>query len=184
MTAGPRPSEYLALKWTDLNIKAGTIVVARSLEWLQGGGCQFAETKRSRSRRTIKLQAHVLGALKKHKSAQEGVRVEAKDRWTDNGLIFTTRTGGPLDERNVAQQDFIRVLNAAKLPTAFRLYDLRHTAATLALTAGVQPKVVSEMLGHASAAFTLDVYSHLLPHMQDSAAAKVGKLLMGRQRKK
>ena len=107
-----------------------------------------------------------------------------RTRWTDNGLIFTTRTGGPLDERNVAQQDFIRVLNAAKLPTAFRLYDLRHTAATLALAAGVQPKVVSEMLGHASAAFTLDVYSHLLPHMQDSAAAKVGKLLMGRQRKK
>ena len=184
VTAGPRPSEYLALKWTDLNIKAGAIVVTRSLEWLQGGGWQFAETKRSRSRRTIKLQAHVLGALKKHKAAQEEARVEAKDRWTDNGLIFTTRTGGPLDERNVAQQDFIRVLNAAKLPTDFRLYDLRHTAATLALAAGVQPKVVSEMLGHASAAFTLDVYSHLLPHMQDSAAAKVGKLLMGRQRKK
>ena len=110
--------------------------------------------------------------------------MEAKDRWTDNGLIFTTRTGGPLDERNVAQQDFIRVLNAAKLPTDFRLYDLRHTAATLALAAGVPPKVVSEMLGHASAAFTLDVYSHVLPHMQDSAAAKVGKLLMGRQRKR
>jgi len=60
------------------------------------------------------------------------------------------------------------VLNAAKLPTDFRLYDLRHTAATLALSAGVPPKVVSEMLGHASAAFTLDVYSHVLPHMQDS----------------
>jgi integrase len=76
------------------------------------------------------------------------------------------------------------VLNAAKLPTNFRLYDLRHTAATLALAAGVPPKVVSEMLGHASAAFTLDVYSHVLSHMQDSAAEKVGKLLMGRQRKK
>jgi integrase len=63
------------------------------------------------------------------------------------------------------------VLTAAKLPTDFRLYDLRHMAATLALAAGVQPKVVSEMLGHASAALTLDVYSHLLPHMQGSAAA-------------
>ena len=56
VTAGPRPSEYLALKWTDLNMEAGTIVVTRSLEWLQGGGWQFAETKRPRSRRTIKLQ--------------------------------------------------------------------------------------------------------------------------------
>src|SRR5450432_4006751 len=133
-----------------------------------GGGWQFAETKRSRSRRTIKLQTHVLGALKKHKAAQEAARADANGRCTDNGLIFTTRTGGPLDERNVTQQDFIRVLNAAKLPTDFRLYDLRHTAATLALSAGVPPKVVSEMLGHASAAFTLDVYSHVLPHMQDS----------------
>jgi Phage integrase family len=69
-------------------------------------------------------------------------------------FLCRTRTGGPLDERNVAQQDFIRVLNAAKLPTDFRLYDLRHTAATLSLAAGIQPKVVSEMLGHASAAFT------------------------------
>jgi integrase len=60
-----------------------------------------------------------------------------------------------------------------------RLYDLRHTAATLALTVGVSPKVVSEQLGHTSAAFTLDVYSHVLPHMQDDAAAKVEAALIG-----
>ncbi len=90
---------------------------------------------------------------------------------------------GPLDERNVAQQEFVRVLKAAKLPTGFRLYDLRHTAATLALAVGVPPKVVSEMLGHASAAFILDVYSHVLPHMQDSAGAKVEALLKRRERR-
>ena len=111
-------------------------------------------------------------------------RVEMNGRWTDNGLIFTTRTGGPLNERNLAQRDFVRILSAAKLPTDVHLYDLRHTAATLALSAGVSPKVVSEMLGHASAAFTLDVYSHVLPHMQDSAAEKVEALLTGRRRKK
>jgi integrase len=60
-----------------------------------------------------------------------------------------------------------------------RLYDLRHTAATLALSVGVSPNVVSEQLGHTSAAFTLDVYSHVLPHMQDDAAAKVEAALMG-----
>jgi len=77
-----------------------------------------------------------------------------------------------------------RRLSAPKLPTDVHLYDLRHTAATLALSAGVSPKVVSEMLGHASAAFTLDVYSHVLPHMQDSAAAKVEALLTSRRREK
>jgi len=167
-----------------MDFQAGTVRVARSLDWLHGGGWKFAETKRARSRRTIKLQTHVVDALKRHRTIQDELRHEAETRWTENGLIFTTRTGGPLDERNLAQQDFIRVLKAAKLPIDFRLYDLRHTAATLALSAGVQPKVVSEMLGHASAAFTLDVYSHVLPHMQESAAAKVEALLMRSKRKK
>jgi integrase len=61
-----------------------------------------------------------------------------------------------------------------------RLFDLRHTATTLALSVGVSPKVVSEQLGYTTAAFTLDVYSHVLPHMQDDAAAKVEAALMGR----
>ena len=59
-----------------------------------------------------------------------------------------------------------------------RLYDLRHTAATISLIAGVSPKIISEQLGHASVAFTLDVYSHVLPHMQDAAAEKVEALLI------
>ena len=73
---------------------------------------------------------------------------------------------------------FKPILKRAGLPN-IRLYDLRHTAATLALTVGVSPKVVSEQLGHTSAAFTLDVYSHVLPHMQDDAAAKVEAALLG-----
>lgn len=184
VTAGPRPSEYLALKWTDLDMQTGTVRVVRSLDWLHGGGWEFTDTKRPRSRRTIKLQNNVIAALQNHREGQDAQRREAGNRWTENGLLFTTRTGSPLDERNVAQQDFVRVLKAANLPTTFRLYDLRHTAATLALAAGVQPKVVSEMLGHASAAFTLDVYSHVLPHMQESAAAQVEALLMPPKRKK
>lgn len=71
------------------------------------------------------------------------------------------------------------ILKQAGLPT-IRLYDLRHTGATLALAAGVPPKVVSEQLGHASAAFTLDIYSHVLPQMQEEAAAKVEAVLTER----
>ena len=73
---------------------------------------------------------------------------------------------------------FKPILKKASLPD-IPLYDLRHTAATLALTVGVSPKVVSEQLGHTSAAFTLDVYSHVLPDMQDDAAAKVESPLLG-----
>jgi len=78
---------------------------------------------------------------------------------------------------SLAYKHFKPILKRAGLP-AIRLYDLRHTAATLALTVVVSPKVVSEQLGHASAAFTLDVYSHVLPHIQDDAAAKVEAALM------
>lgn len=72
--------------------------------------------------------------------------------------------------------EFMRLLRSAGLPQ-MRLYDLRHTAATLALAAGVPAKVISEQLGHATSAFTLDVYSHVLPHMQAEAAVRVAALL-------
>jgi integrase len=84
--------------------------------------------------------------------------------------------GNPLNERNLVQRNFQVILERAQLPR-IRLYDLRHTAATLALGAGVPAKVVSEQLGHASVAFTLDTYSHVLPHMQEAAAAQVEALL-------
>jgi integrase len=100
------------------------------------------------------------------------VHAEAAD------LILTTAGGKPVNEDRLARKEFKAILQQAGLPE-IRLYDLRHTAATVALSAGVPAKVVSEQLGHASAAFTLDVYSHVLPHMQAEAAAKVEALLVG-----
>ena len=72
---------------------------------------------------------------------------------------------------------FDNVVKKAKIED-FHMHDLRHTAATISLAAGVSPKVISEQLGHASVAFTLDVYSHVLPHMQEAAAERVQALLM------
>jgi integrase len=89
--------------------------------------------------------------------------------------IFRTRRGLPINSDSLARE-FERLLQAAGFEP-MRLYDLRHTAATLALSAGVPAKVVSEQLGHASSAFTLDVYSHVLPHMQAEAAVRVAALL-------
>ena len=89
--------------------------------------------------------------------------------------MFKTRCGRPINSDHLARE-FKRLLREAGLPP-MRLYDLRHTAATLALTAGVSAKVVSEQLGHASSAFTLDVYAHVLPHMQSEAAVRVAALL-------
>ena len=124
----------------------------------------------------MKLQASVLKLLADYRDAQ------VRDRDPSNGdvaaadLIFVNSSGNPLNERNLVQRNLQVILERAKLPR-IRLYDLRHTAATLGLGAGVPAKVVSEQLGHASVAFTLDTYSHVLPHMQEAAAAQVEALL-------
>jgi integrase len=177
-----RPSEYLALKWPDVSFSKGTVSIARTLEPIKGGGWRFADTKRARSRRLVKLQASVLKLLADYRDTP------ARERDPGNGdvaadLIFVNSNGNPLNERNLVQRNFQVILDRAKLPR-IRLYDLRHTAATLALGAGVPAKVVSEQLGHASVAFTLDTYSHVLPHMQEAAAAQVEALLFGPAPKK
>ena len=92
-------------------------------------------------------------------------------------LVFTGETGEPLIANNLAKRNLNRILRQAGLPERFRLYDLRHTCATLMLIAGVYPKVVSERLGHASVKITLDTYSHVLPTMQREATEKLGNLL-------
>jgi integrase len=176
LTTGMRPSEYVALKWPDIDWERGTVGVVRTLEKVKGSW-RFADTKRDRSRRVIKLQGWVLENLKRlhaRRPRPKSDTPEAAD------LVFTTPAGCPIHSDKLAQR-FKAMLREAGLPT-IRLYDLRHTAATLALAAGVPPKVVAEQLGHASAAFTLDIYSHVLPHMQAAAASRVEALLFPQSR--
>jgi integrase len=174
MTSGMRPSEYLALTWADIDLVRGTVSVSRTLEW-EKGGWQFADTKRSRSRRVIKLQAWVIALLERHRQSVDG----RNDNNPAGDLVFVAKRGGPIRESKFVRRYFKPLLRKAGLPN-IRLYDLRHTAATLALAAGVSPKIISEQLGHASVAFTLDVYSHVLPHMQEAAALKVETLLLAK----
>ena len=96
--------------------------------------------------------------------------------WQENGLIFASEVGEPLDRRYVTTHRFKPLLKRAGLPQ-IRFHDLRHTCATLLLIKNVNPKVVSEMLGHASIAITLDTYSRVLPDMQDSATRAMEEVL-------
>jgi integrase len=95
--------------------------------------------------------------------------------WQDHGLVFTT--GSPLNISTLTYKHFKPALDRAKLPKAIRLYDLRHSCATLLLQAGENPKIVGERLGHVSITLTLDVYSHVLPDMQKAAAEKLENIL-------
>jgi integrase len=122
----------------------------------------------------VKLQNFVLKALQGLKQKQELKRKDAS--FLHSELIFVSASDLPLKQR-VVKREFRRLLAVAGI-RPIRLYDLRHTAATLGIAAGVSVKVISDQLGHASISFTLDRYSHVLPSIQDEAAAKVEQLLM------
>jgi integrase len=179
LATGMRPEEYLALKWSDLDLHAGTATVRRTLIWRKGGGWYFGEPKTSRSRRTIPLPMSLVAALIDHRRRQAENRLKRGADYQNNELVFATGDGTPILLRNLVRRHFRPVLASAKLSQSFRLYDLRHSCATLLLSAGENPKVVSERLGHASIVLTLDTYSHVLPSMQQAATEKLEKILYG-----
>lgn len=117
----------------------------------------------------------MLKALENVRNAQ--VPAKEGEPKAEHDLIFRSGTGLPLRQMTVKRQ-FRRLLEAAGI-RPIRLYDLRHTSATLAVAAGVSVKVISDQLGHASISFTLERYSHVLPSIQDEAAARVEGMLMG-----
>lgn len=96
--------------------------------------------------------------------------------WNDFDLVFPSEIGTPLNPANVTRA-FKKALTDAKIRTSIRLYDLRHTTATLLLQAGINPKVVSERLGHSTIVLTLDVYSHVLPSMQIDATKQLEEMM-------
>jgi integrase len=181
LTTGMRPEEYLGLRWTDVDLAKASVTVQRALVWrTKGGGWYFTEPKTSRSRRTMPLPTSMVLALSEHKRHQSEERLRLGAEWQDNGLVFTTALGTPLNISNLTAKHFKPALKRAGLPRTIRLYDLRHTCATLLLSAGENPKVVSERLGHASITLTLDVYSHVLPGMQKAASDKLENILFRR----
>ena len=113
--------------------------------------------------------------LKAQAARQLDEQDEWDEAWVDSGLVFTAENGEALDPESVSR--YLRqAVKKAMLPP-IRLHDLRHTHATLALQAGIHPKVVSERLGHATVSITLDTYSHAIPAMQEEAAALIAGLV-------
>lgn len=178
LSTGMRPEEYLALQWKDIDLSKGIATVQRALTWnRKGGGWKFTQPKTTRSRRNIPLSASVMSALMTHRRKQAEERLKAGAAYQNHDLVFATIEGTPLMMRNLLRRHFRPILKRAQLPENIRLYDLRHSCATLLLAANEHPKVVSERLGHASVTLTLDTYSHVLPSMQQAASEKLESLL-------
>ena len=174
LNTGMRPEEYLALQWKDIDWDNERLSIQRTLV-RRGESWEFAEPKTARGRRLVPLPKHLVQALRTHKKSQTEDRLAAPD-YEDNGLVFASEGGQPLYHRNVVRRHFKPLLKKAGLPNSIRLYDLRHTHATILLREGVNPKIVSERLGHASVALTLDTYSHVLPDIQKEVVEKLDAL--------
>src|SRR5919112_589988 len=161
VTTGLRRGELLGLRWDDADLDRGTLRVGRALVRV-GGRHVIGETKTRRGRRRINLTPRTVAALKAHRKRQLEQRVRLAGFYEDHGLIFSSEAGTPLNPENLVKRSFKPLLKKAGLPE-IRFHDLRHTCATLLLGRAVHPKLVQELLGHATIAMTLDTYSHYLP---------------------
>ena len=160
--------------WQDVNLELGTLQVQRTVNRIGNRGFVVGEPKTVTSRRQITLPPSVVDGLRQHKARQEENRKAAGSAWKAYDLVFCNRVGGFLDPATL-HEEFTALLQAAGLPH-MRFHDLRHTTATLLLERGTHAKIVQELLGHSTIAMTMDIYSHVLPSMQQEAMEKLDDL--------
>lgn len=179
VVTGVRPGEGFALRWDDVDFEHNVISVQRSLIWRgrPSEGWLLVEPKTERGRRQISIPGSLAEALKRLKARQEDERRRAGSRYKNHGFVFARRNGEPPFHKTFIRSVFKVALVRAGLPRSIRLYDLRHTSATLLLKSGEHVKVVSERLGHANISITLEIYVHVLPGMQEGAATRMERLL-------
>lgn len=174
---GVRRGELLGLRWSDCDRQSGALFISRSLQDV-GGELSFKEPKTPRSRRRIPLPKTALEALKQHRREQAKRKLSLGKAYEDNDLVICRDDGRPWHPGSFSAE---WRQEAKRLGLTLRWHELRHTHATLLLTAGENPKVVQERLGHASITTTMDLYSQVLPDMQERAAERLDALLSDAQ---
>ena len=176
-TTGMRRGEALGLRWSDIDVAAGRASIRQTVVAVNHG-VSFGTPKTAQGTRTVDLDPTTVVALRDHRKRQLEERILIGSGWRDHGLAFTRVDGEPLHPERVSRE-FQRRIERWKL-TPLTLHGLRHTWATLALQAGVHPKVVQERLGHATIGITLGTYSHVTAGMQRDAADQVANIIFGR----
>lgn len=174
-TTGMRRGEVLGLRWQEVDLDAARVQVVQ--QRVRGAdGYAYGPPKTARGRRSIALDPITVGALRAHRQAQGVIRPNFGAGYdVDADLVFARADGSPIDPDTISGL-FERIVQRNALPR-IRLHDLRHTHATLALAAGIHPKVVQERLGHTSVTMTLDLYSHAVPAMEAEAASRIAALI-------
>jgi integrase len=176
LSTGLRRGEALGLRWTDVDLDAGVLLVQRQLK-REGGKLVTADTKTARSRRSVDLPAPTVAALKAHRARQAEERLALGPGWQESRHVFTTSIGTPIDPRNL-YREFRLICERAGLGR-WHPHELRHSAASLMLAQGVKLHVVSEVLGHSSIRMTADVYGLILAPDRRAAAEAMSEVLWG-----
>lgn len=174
-STGLRRGELLGLRWRDCDFEAGTVQITQALLDV-GHKVTFGKPKSDSGYRTVALDGATVSALREHRKGQLEERL-ALGSWPDHDLVFTRADGEPVHPAWFSRA-FDQRVKRTGLP-ALRLHDLRHTHATIALAAGIHPKIVSERLGHSKIAITLDTYSHAIPALDQKAAEEIAALVSG-----
>jgi integrase len=167
---GLRRGEIAALKWRAVDLERGQLSIYESIEQTRAG-VRTKETKSGRAR-TVALPSIVAEVLRAHRRRQAEELLKLGHRAGDQTPVVTRENGGPL-QPNSLTHEFKRILALSTGLPRVRLHDLRHSHATHMLADGVHPKIAQERLGHSTVSTTIDLYSHVMPGMQEDAAARV-----------
>jgi len=174
VSTGLRQAELLGLRWRDIDIASRSISVNQTL-YKRHGICQFNKPKTEHSRRRVSMTSKLAEFLGEYRLERERFYHQLGKTTTLDDLVFANIEGNPLDP-SFLSHTFGKIVKRAGLKHC-RFHDLRHTFASLMFLRGVPPKVISEALGHSSVAFTMDIYSHIIPGMQSDAMALLDEVL-------
>ncbi|MFF0748568.1 tyrosine-type recombinase/integrase [Streptomyces sp. NPDC004267] len=176
---GFRRGEVVGLRWENVDLDKREIRV-RTQRQRVAGEVYEDDPKGRRRKQTLPLPAICVAPLRWQRLKQAAARERAGEKWAETGYVFTTRTGQPIEPRNL-YRSFTRVAKNAGLRVV-RLHDARHGTATLLTAAGVPPRVVMEILGHSQIAVTMNVYTHVVQDTQREAVSHIDRLLRSRPR--
>ncbi|MEU6115872.1 site-specific integrase [Streptomyces sp. NPDC047117] len=174
---GLRRGEILGLHWRDVDFDRRTLTVRTTLN--RGGKDLYLDSTKNRRARVIPVPLMCVAPLRWQRLRQAGQRSDAGAKWHTNGLVFTTRSGLPIEPRNL-YRSFLRITESAGLPQV-RLHDTRHGCASLLFAAGVAPRTVMEILGHSQIAVTMNVYTHVNDDHRREAMSHMDRLLKRRR---
>lgn len=173
LMTGLRRGELLGLRWEDIDLESRQLHVRQALQRV-GGGLQLVEPKTQSSLRTVVLPRLAVRYLREHRKRQNTERLTLGEAWQDNGLVFASSIGTPIEPRNINRRwDDLRMKAGLDW---LRLHDLRHGCATFLLAAGIPARAIMEVLGHSEIGVTMNTYAHVLPQLREEAADAIDEL--------